>query len=299
MARPDHHPLAGLALGLIGVAIFGATLPMTRIALGGFDALFITCGRALIASAIAGLALRLSGRRMPVGRLREFLVVGVFLVFAFPGFVALALKTVPAAHGGIVLGLLPLLTAAFAAVFAGERPGPAFWGWSLAGAGLVLAFTLTGSGMAPGAGDLWLLLASVTTALGYVFSGRLARDMAGWEVIGWALVLCAPVSAAGTLWSLAEGGIHAPGAAEWLALCYLGAGSMFLGFLFWNAGLAIGGIARVGQVQLVQTFVTLGLSAFLLGEAVTPQMLGYAVAVCAVVWLGRKARVGVAAPRRG
>jgi drug/metabolite transporter (DMT)-like permease len=292
MDVPQPHPLAGLGLGLIGVTIFAATLPMTRIALAGFDPVFITCGRALIATLIAAVALALRGQPMPTGRLREFLAVGAFLVFAFPGFATLAMRTVPASHGGVVLGALPLLTAAFAALIAGERPGASFWGYSAVGAALVIAFTLAGSGLEPGMGDLWLALASVTTAFGYVVSGRLARDMPGWVVIAWALVLCAPISLAGAVWSWSSGGVHGPGAAELAALAYVGSCSMFLGFVFWNAGLALGGIARVGQVQLMQTFITLGISALLLGEKITPTMIGFALAVGATVWLGRKARVG-------
>ncbi len=282
---------AGYLLGLTGVLIFAATLPMTRIALGGFDPLLIACGRAALASIVAGAALAAMRRPFPNGQAGWLLLAGVMLVFGFPGFSSLAMMTVPAAHGGVVLGILPLLTAAFAAWIGGERPGPAFWGLSLLGAGLVVAFTLLASEITPGIGDLWLALAAVCAACGYTVSGRLSRDLAGWEVIAWALVLTAPLSVTATLLA-APGGLHDPTGREWAAFLYLALGSMFGGFIFWNAGLARGGIARVGQVQLIQTFATLGLSALLLGERITPAMILFAFAVGAVVWAGRRARIG-------
>ncbi|MFN4170909.1 MAG: DMT family transporter [Pseudorhodobacter sp.] len=289
--RHENRPLAGLLLGFCGVVIFGGTLPATRIALEGFSPLFIMFARALIATGAAGLALIVLRRRPPLAEWRALLIVAATLVFGFPGFLNVAMQTVPAAHGGIVLGVLPLLTAGIAALIGGERPGPAFWGWSLAGAALVIAFTLRGSGMVPGPGHLWLFCAAVVTSLGYVVSGKLARTRPGWEVIAWALVLALPVTAGGT-WALWDSGIGTPGQAALGAMAYLGLGSMFAGFIFWNRGLAMGGIARVGQVQLLQVFVTLAIAALLLGEALTPAMLGFAAAVAFTVWKGSRARIG-------
>ncbi|OCW58651.1 multidrug transporter [Hoeflea olei] len=285
------HPLAGLAIGFVGVVIFGATLPATRIALEGFSPAFITFGRATIAAVVAAIALVMRRKRFPRRHALTLLGAGVLLVYGFPLFSSVAMQTVPASHGGVVLGVLPLMTATFAALFGGERPGLAFWAWSIAGACLVTAFSLSGADIAPGIGDLWLACAALSASCGYVMSAKLARILPGWEVISWALVLTAPVSLAGTLlcWRT---GITTPQAPELAALAYLSLGSMFLGFVFWNWGLAIGGIARVGQVQLLQSFVTLGVSALLLGETITPVMLGFAVAVGVVVWCGRKAKVG-------
>lgn len=290
-SRP-RHPLAGLLLGFIGVVIFGATLPVTRVALTGFDPAFITFARAFLAGIAAAATLVIARKRFPKPHLAAFVMIGATLVFGFPGLVNVAMQTVPASHGGIVLGVLPLLTAVFAALIGGERPGAAFWMWGLVGAMLVLGFTLRGGGFVPGIGHVWLGGAAVISALGYVVSGKLARELPGWEVIAWALVLCLPLTALGSLWAWNGGGMHAPPMAAWWALAYLAFGSMFAGFFFWNAGLAIGGIARVGQVQLLQTFVTLGISALLLGEKITPVMLVFACAVAVIVWLGRKARVG-------
>jgi drug/metabolite transporter (DMT)-like permease len=281
---------AGYLLGLTGVLIFAATLPMTRVALGGFDPILIACGRAALASLVAAAALVLTRRRFPKAQVAWLLLAGLMLVFGFPGFSSLAMQTVPAAHGGVVLGILPLLTAAFAAWIGGERPGPAFWALSILGAGLVIAFTLLASDVTPGIGDVWLLLAAITAACGYTVSGRLSRGLPGWEVIAWALVLTAPLSITVTLLA-APTGLHDPTGREWAAFLYLALGSMFGGFIFWNAGLARGGIARVGQVQLLQTFATLAISALMLGEHITPAMIGFACAVGVVVWAGRKARV--------
>lgn len=290
-ARPPAHPLAGLALGFVGVLIFGATLPFTRIALEGFSPAFLTFGRAGIAALVAGATLHLLGKPFPRKHTLSLLAAGILLVYGFPGFSSVAMQTVPASHGGVVLGVLPLMTASFAALFGGERPGRAFWAWSAAGAALVIIFSLSGADIKPGIGDFWLGCAALSAACGYVISGKLSRILPGWEVISWALVVTAPLSLAGTVFTW-ETGIHAPDGRALMALGYLALGSMFAGFIFWNWGMAIGGIARVGQVQLLQSFVTLGLSALLLGETVTPVTLGFAAAVGVVVWCGRKAKVG-------
>jgi len=280
-----------MAIGFVGIVIFGATLPATRFALEGFSPAFITFCRATIAATVAGLTLVALGKRFPREHALSFFLAGVLLVYGFPGFSSVAMQTVPASHGGVVLGVLPLMTATFAALFGGERPGLAFWAWSIAGATLVMIFSLSGADIEPGIGDLWLACAALSASCGYVISGKLARMRPGWEVISWALVVTAPLSLAGTLFTW-ESGIAQPGAPALAALAYLSLGSMFAGFIFWNWGMAIGGIARVGQVQLLQSFVTLGLSALLLGETVTPVMLGFALAVGVVVWCGRKAKVG-------
>ena len=189
-------------------------------------------------------------------------------MFGFPGFATLAMQSVPASHGGVFLGLLPLMTAVFAALIGNEKPGPLFWCVGVLGAALVVTFSLLRTDFHPGVGDFWLLAASLSASLGYVLSGRLSRDMPGGATISWALILTLPLSMAGTIVSW-NSGIQEPQAPAIWALSYLGLFSMFAGFLFFNAGLATGGIARVGQVQLLQTFVTLALSALLLGETVT------------------------------
>lgn len=155
------HPLSGLALGFIGIVIFGATLPATRIALDGFSPAFITFCRTTIAALVAGAMLLAFRKSFPRQHFLSLLSAGVLLVYGFPGFSSVAMQTVPASHGGVVLGVLPLMTATFAAVFGGERPGPVFWGWSLTGALLVIVFSLSGADIEPGIGDLWLACAAI------------------------------------------------------------------------------------------------------------------------------------------
>jgi len=285
------HPLAGFALGLTGVIIFSATLPFTHIALDGFSPLFITFARALVAAMIAGVALLVLRKRFPRKHLIPLAIAGLLLAYGFPLFSSIAMQTVPASHGGVVLGILPLMTAASAAIIGGERPGPAFWAWSSLGAFLVLSFSLSGADIEPAIGDLWLACAAISAACGYAISGKLSRTLPGWEVISWALIIIAPISLIGTLASWSSG-VQSPDSAALAAFAYLALGSMFLGFVFWNKGLAIGGIARIGQVQLFQSFFTIALSAVLLGEQITWVPVAFASAVAFVVWCGRKTRIG-------
>ncbi len=290
--RPARQ-LAGMALGLAGVAIFGATLPVTKLALADFSPEFITFGRATLASLAAAVALLALKRPFPAGKVRPIFAAGFLMVYAFPGLMALAMETVPAAHGGVVLGILPLATAVFAALIAGERPSPAFWFWGAIGAALVVAFTLHESEVRLAAGDLWLLASGLCAALGYVIFGKLSRGMPGWEAISWALIVTLPASAVGAVMTW-ESKFVAAAPASVAAFLYLAFFSMFLGFFAWNVALAIGGIARVSQVQLMQSFVTIAVAAVLLGEPVTPLMMAFATAVATVVWIGRRAQIGSA-----
>lgn len=281
----------GFVLGLLGVAIFGATLPITRFAITSFDPWFITTGRAAIAGVCALITLALTRMPLPDRRqLRSLVPASISLSFGFPGFMALAMTTVPAAHGGVVLGILPVATAIAAVLFAGERPSLAFWLWSLAGAALVVIFTLRNGNHGFAIGDVWLFAAGASAAFGYAVSGNLSRSMPGWAVISWVVIItfipCLAIT--GALWRPAYA--DAP-AMAWIAFVYLGLFPMFLGFFAWNAGLAIGGVARVGQVQLLQTFFTLATAALLLGETIDIEMIAFAVAVVLVVAASGRARV--------
>lgn len=281
----------GLWLGFVGVAIFGATLPVTKLALAEFTPWFITFARALLAGIAALLTLTLLRRQVPWAASGAILASSLMLVVGFPGFMAVAMQTVPANHGGVVLGILPLATAIMASLIAGERPSPAFWGWGIVGAGLVLAFTLRESGLRIVTGDVWLFASGLCAATGYVIFGKLSRGMPGWEVICWALVASLPVTLAGSLLTW-NAGFLAASTTSLAALGYAAFFSMFLGFFAWNAGLARGGISRVSQVQLLQSFVTIAVSAVLLGEAISAETIGFAAAVAFVVWMGRRAKVG-------
>jgi drug/metabolite transporter (DMT)-like permease len=291
MRISDRPQAMGIALGLIGVTDIRRHLADDAYrAWRLFPLLHYAIGRAVIASIAAGLTLLLMRKKWPKGQGAILLGAGICVVYGFPIFSTTAMQTIPASHGGVILGILPLLTSIFAALVDGERPGPAFWAYGLAGAALVAFFSIRDSGFVLQMGDAWLFLAAITASLGYVLSAKVSRILPGWEVISWALVITAPLSIVAALLVMKDG-IQAPTHAELGALSYLGLMSMFGGFIFWNAGLALGGIARVAQVQLLQTFVTLAVSAVLLGETISPSTIGFAVAVALIVWLGRKARI--------
>jgi drug/metabolite transporter (DMT)-like permease len=281
---------AGLLLGLTGVIVFGGTLPFTKIALEAFSPTFVCFGRAAAASLAAAVVLAAFGKRLQRQHVPLLFAAGLLLVFGFPLLSSVAMQTVPASHGGVVLGVLPLATSIFAALIGGERPSPLFWLCGVAGAAIVVLFAVRDNGMSLSAGDVFLFLAGIAASLGYVISGKLSRHMPGWEVICWALILTTPISVAGSAAILQASYFDAP-ARSVAALAYLAFGSMFLGFFAWNVGLAMGGIARVSQVQLLQTFVTIAISALMLGEIITLDTLLFALAVMVVVVLGRRTRV--------
>ncbi|EFL90855.1 DMT family transporter [Ahrensia sp. R2A130] len=293
-APQSGPPALAIVLGLTGVIIFAGTLPATRIGVEVFDPGFLTFARAAAAGILATATLLVMKRKFPFHHWTALTFAGVTLVFGFPGFMALAMVTVPSAHGGVVLGILPLTTAIFAALWAGERPSALFWICGIAGAVLVIIYTLRAGGGKTGTevGDLWLLLAAVTASAGYVVSGKLSAHLPGWEVICWALVLMLPASLFATWWLADPASFVAAETSHWLSFGYVSLFSMFLGFFAWNTGLRMGGLSRIGQLQLLQTFFTLAIAAALLGEAVTFETVLFAVAVLAMVLLGRRARIG-------
>ncbi len=260
----------GLLLGFLAVCMFAGTLPLTHLAVEGLSPYFVTAGRAAVAGLLAGTTLVLLRRRPPARRqIATFVLIAGCLVVGFPGFTALAMQEVPASHGGVVLGILPLTTSLMSALLAGERPGAAFWLAAAAGAALVVGFTLVEGGGALGVGDIYLLAAVAVTALGYVLSAKLVQTgMAGWEVISWVLVVALPLSLPVAIWLFPSAPLAVP-AWSWIGFAYVTVISQYLGFFAWNAGLALGGIALVSQVQLLQTFITLVLAWWLNGEFVS------------------------------
>jgi drug/metabolite transporter (DMT)-like permease len=288
--------VGGFGLGGLGVLAFSVTLPATRVAVPVFGPWTVGIGRAVIAAALAGLALRLVPSPRPVGaEWRSLLVVAAGGVLGFPVFSALAMGHVPATRGAVVIGLLPAATAVYATVRGGERPSPAFW--AAAGAGLVavLAFVATtGAGLRPQAGDVLLLGAVASAATAYGEGGRLARRLGGWQTICWALLVALPVTVPGALVAVVAHGTVDPTPTSVLAFAYVAAVSMLLGFFAWYAGLARGGVASVSQVQLAQPVLTLVWSWAFLGERVTTATLVAAAAVLACVALTRRTAVTAA-----
>jgi len=288
----------GMLLGLIGVVIFSLTLPMTRIVVAEFSPLLNGLGRALAAAVPAAVLLAVRREKLPTSpQLKSLAVVSLGVIVAFPVFSAWAMKTVPASHGAVVNGLQPLCVAIYAAWLSHERPSKAFWASAVAGSAIVIAFALQAGGGALQAGDLLMLVAVGIGALGYAEGARLARQIGGWQVICWALVVSAPFLLVPVAWLGWEQHVTHPGPVAlktWLAFGYVTVFSQFIGFFAWYAGLAMGGTARVGQVQLLQIFFTMAFSALFFGETVAPVTWIFAAAVIATVMLGRKAVVHTA-----
>lgn len=281
---------AGLLWGFVGVASFSLTLPATRVAVATLDPVFVGLGRAVIAALLAAIVLVASRSTWP-GRalLPRLAIVAAGVVVGFPLFSAWALRHVPAAHGAVVIGLLPLATAMAGAWIAHERPSRMFWLCATLGSSVVVGFALWQGGGAPHPADLLLVLAVVSAAIGYAEGGRLSRTMPGWQVICWALVLAAPIVAIPTAFAIDSRLLSAPISA-WIGFAYVSVVSMFLGFFAWYHGLALGGIATVGQVQLVQPFLTIFASAWLLGERVDVATYVAAALVIGSIAAGRRAR---------
>ncbi|MFT0545322.1 DMT family transporter [Allopusillimonas ginsengisoli] len=279
--------------GMLGVIIFSGSLPATRVAVAGFDPYFLTSARAGIAG-LLGLALLvfMRARRPHLTDLKALVFIAIGVVLGFPLFTAMALQYITAARSLVFLGLLPLATAIFGVVRGGERPRLAFWVFAVLGALCVASFALLQGGGASLKGDSLMLLAIVLCGYGYAEGGRLSRQLGGWQVISWALVLSLPISMPMFL-ILMPGDWQNIGLPAWLGLGYVTLFSMLLGFFFWYRGLALGGIAAVGQLQLLQPFLGLMLAAALLNETISWPML---VATSAVIACVAGARRFSAAP---
>ncbi|PRB38972.1 EamA family transporter [Arthrobacter sp. MYb23] len=275
----------GIWWGLLGVVAFSFTVPLTRVAVEGLSPLFIGAGRAVVAAILAALALALTRQRFPRGRqwLRLAVVAGG-IVAGFPLLTTFALTSTSASHGAVVIALLPAATATVAVIRGRERPRLLFWVLTVVGVIAAVAFAVVQSG---GFGslhwaDLLLLAAVVAAAIGYAEGGLLARELGAWQTISWALVVASPVMVLLTVVSLGSG---TPSATplQWLSFAYLGVVSMFLGFFAWYRGLAIGPMAQVSQIQLVQPVMSIAWAGLLLGEAMTWTTIvgGLAVILCA------------------
>ncbi|MET9794697.1 DMT family transporter [Nocardiopsis alba] len=286
----------GLRWGLLGVAAFSLTVPLTRLAVAdeGLSPLFVGAGRAVVAALLAAAALALTRQALPRGRQwLRVAVVSAGVVIGFPVLTSLALTTATASHGAVVIALLPAATATAVVLRTRERPGPLFWGTVSLGAVAALGFSILSGGGTLGvlAFDPLLFGAVLAAAAGYAEGGLLSRELGAWQTISWALVLAAPVMIALTAWTAA----HEPPTAvpvQWAAFAYLAVVSMYLGFFAWYRGLAIGPPARVAQVQLAQPVMSVGWAALLLGEALTPMVVlgGAAVLLCATLAVRARSR---------
>lgn len=273
---------AGWGSGLLGVVIFSGSLPATRIAVGGFEPLFLTSARAVVAAILGAALLALLRQAWPKrGDMIPLAIVALGVVLGFPLLTALALQHVTAAHSIVFIGLLPLSTAMFGVLRGGERPRPAFWVFSIGGAVLVAGYAWMQVGAGSAVGDALMVASILVCGLGYAEGATLSRRLGGWQVISWALLLALPVMVPLGLWRLPQ--TLDVSAVEWAGFAYVSVFSMLVGFVFWYRGLALGGIAGVGQLQLLQPFFGLLLASLLLGEAVPGAMVAVTVFVVACV----------------
>jgi drug/metabolite transporter (DMT)-like permease len=282
----------GLLLGFIGIVIFSGTMPGTRYAIPSVDPYFLTAFRVSLAG-LGGLVALIVTRRKwpPANAFGPLILCAICLVLGFPLLMAVALVTVPAGHSGVILGVLPLATSIAAALFQHERPSRGFWIAGVIGAVLVIAFALhRGGGGIITIGDMLVLLAVPCAAIGYVYSARLAATMPGWEVISWIVAISLPIALPATflLWPADASSIPA---SVWVALVYLGLMSQFIGFFAWNAGLVMGGISRVSQIQLLMPFVVVLMAAVVNREAIDLETMLFAAAVVLTVAIGTRMRV--------
>ncbi|BEM79873.1 transporter [Serratia marcescens] len=275
---PPVHPAAGHSAqgwmnGFLGMMIFSGSLPATRVAVLELDPLFLTAVRAAIAALLALCALLITRQARPTrADLPPLLFVALGVVIGFPLLTALALQHTTSAHSLVYIGLLPLATAGFGVLRGGERPKPAFWAFSGVGAVLVGAFALSQGSGGAWQGDALMVGAVLLCGLGYAEGAVLSRRIGGWQAISWALVVALPLTLAAT-WLAAPAGWPVISGAAWLSLVYVSVFSMWIGFIFWYRGLAQGGIAAVGQLQLLQPFFGLALAGWLLHETVQPMMI--------------------------
>lgn len=274
---------SGWIYGLTGVLIFSASLPATRVAVMDFDPVFLTVARAAIAGILSlGLLFAFQEKRPVRGDLVSLIIVAIGCVVGFPLLTALALKHVTSAHSIVFIGLLPLATAIFGVLRGGERPRLAFWIFSVIGSAIVCGYALAQGITASPVGDLLMLAAILVCGLGYAEGAVLSRRLGGWQVICWALVLSLPAMIALSLFTMPQT-IDNIGEPAWIGLIYVSLFSMLIGFIFWYRGLAQGGIAAVGQLQLLQPFFGLALAATLLKESVSWSMFAVTLGVVACV----------------
>lgn len=279
---------SGWINGLIGVVIFAGSLPATRIAVMDLDPLFLTGARATIA-ALIGLIFLLALRqpRPALTHVPSLAVVAFGVVIGFPLFTALALQHISSAQSTVFLGLLPLCTALFGVLRGGENPRPIFWLFSILGSSFVVSYAALGEIKASLEGNLLMLAAIVVCGLGYAEGAKLSRRLGGWQVISWALALSLPLMFP-IAWLTFPASLNDVGISAWAGLAYVSLFSMFIGSIFWYRGLAQGGIAAVGQLQLLQPFLALGVASTLLHETVSWGMMGVTLGAVSCVAGARK-----------
>jgi drug/metabolite transporter (DMT)-like permease len=291
---PGSREARGLWLGVVGITVFALTLPMTRLAVGTAEApqmsgAFIALGRAVVAAMLSAVYLAATRAPLPDRKdLPALAVTSLGVVFGFPLLTSIAMRYVQAVHASVIVGVLPLATAAVGAWLHRQRPSAGFWICACAGAALVVAFALLRGGGSAGSlhmADLLLLAAMGAAAVGYAWGAKLSQHMPAEHVICWALVISLPLTVPGALLTYPQAPLPA---SAWWAFAYVAVFSMWLGFFAWYRGLAEGGTVRVSQVQLLQPFLSMLFAVPLLGESLDAVTIAFALAVIATVFAGKK-----------
>ncbi len=278
----------GMLIGFIGIFIFSLTLPVTKITVEILNPYFLCFARALLAGILAGGYLIYTKAPIPDAKqIRQFAIVALGVVFIFPLFINIAMTTGEASHAGVILGIMPLATVVAGVLLFQERPSLGFWASALTGCFLVCTYAYLNSEGGFRYTDLLLLIACAANGIAYAIGGNLSRTMNAKQVISWTLVLSLPINLIGSVFTFQESYLVAS-ASIWISFLYLGIFSMFIGFFFWYGGMAIGGISRVSQVQLLQPFCTLLASAILVSEPITWMNILFAGLVITTVMIGRQ-----------
>ena len=278
----------GMLIGFIGIFIFSLTLPVSKVAVLSFNPYFIAFGRAALAGLAALIYLALKKEATPTKvDFIKFVVIALGIVFGFPILTTVAMAHGSSSHGAVILGMMPLATTVIGVLRFKERPSLGFWLVSLLGAALVVLYALLKSSGSFTYIDGLLVLGGISACIGYVEGAELSKKMNPRAVISWVLVISLPINLVMTWFTYSPEYIHA-GAVAWTSFTYLGLFSMYFGFFFWYEGLAVGGIARVSQVQLIQPFCTLVAASILLGDSLTIMNLVFAVLVVSTVVLGKR-----------
>lgn len=279
ISKVQENTASGWLNGFIGVVLFSGSLPATRMAVLAFDPVFVTLARASIAGLLALVTLVIFKEKRPEKKqLGPLCIVAIGCVVGFPLLSALALQHITSAHSIVFIGILPVSTAVFGIIRGGERPKPIFWLFSALGSLLVIGYALAQGLTASPIGDVLMILSVILCGLGYAEGAKLTKTLGGWQVISWALVLSLPIMLPLAFISMPPSFNDVPMGA-WGSLAYVSLFSMFIGFVFWYKGLAQGGTATIGQLQLLQPFFGLVLAAWLLHEQVSIGMLAVTVGV--------------------
>jgi drug/metabolite transporter (DMT)-like permease len=278
----------GMLIGFVGILIFSLTLPVTKIAILSFDPYFIAFGRATLAGALAlAYLVILKEPMLAKADIGKLVVIALGVVFGFPILTTVAMAYGSSSHGAVILGMMPLASTVIGAIRFGERPSIGFWMVSILGAALVVTYALLKSSGSFTLVDVLLVLGGICACIGYVEGGELSRKMNPRAVISWALVISLPANIVFSYLTFDSAYLNV-GTFAWSIFVYLSLFPMFLGFFFWYEGLAIGGIARVSQVQLIQPFCTLIVASILLGDSLTWTNVVFAVLVVSTVILGKR-----------